>query len=205
MSPRKSPSRPLGRRVEVRPERRIVKVFTEGKGSEPDYLRGLAKLYLDTNSFNFVVSDKHGVPRTLVDLAKRCRKDEEIDDVWCVFDVECPQPHPLLREACQSAADAGIGVAVSNPCFEYWLTIHFMDFAKPETTDDMESISRRLDGRANKRITFEQHYADHVEEACDRARRQHRSHQSAGTLFPRDNPSTSVYKLVDFLRSLSTL
>lgn len=202
MSPRKPRSRPLRRPVEVKRERRIIAIFTEGEGSEPDYIIGLAKEHVDSNTVKVVVSDKHGVPRTLVDLAKQCKKDDEIDDVWCVFDVECPTPHPYLHEACQTARAAQVEVAVSNPCFEYWLALHFDNHTKPETSADMESLSRKFDGRPKKRIDFHRHYASNVDEACERARRQEQRHLSAGTRFPQNNPSTSVYRLVEFMKGL---
>lgn len=196
-------SRPLSRRVEAKPERRIVKVFTEGRGSEPDYIRGLADTRLDNASLKVVISDQHGVPWTLVDLARRCRNDEDVDDVWVVFDVECPDPHPRLKECMRTAKDAGIRVAVSNPCFEYWLVLHFRDSDRALTTTQMESLSRSLDGRPKKRIDF-QKYASSIDVACRRAKRREASHETAGTCFPHDNPSTSMHRLVLSLIAVSS-
>jgi hypothetical protein len=46
------------------------------------------------------------------------------DEVWCVFDVD---EHPKLAEARDQANANGIQLAVSNPCFELWLLLHFQE------------------------------------------------------------------------------
>jgi hypothetical protein len=46
------------------------------------------------------------------------------DHVWCVFDVD---EHPHIPDAKQQARDNGIELAISNPCFELWLLLHFQD------------------------------------------------------------------------------
>jgi hypothetical protein len=85
------------------------------------------------------------------------KSDDEIDECWCVFDVEWPQNHPHLREAVQLAKDNGIRLAVSNPCFELWLILHFEDQTAHLNTDQAERRSRKLDGRAGKRIDADQY------------------------------------------------
>jgi RloB-like protein len=46
-----------------------------------------------------------------------------------VFDVEWPRNHPGLEEAVKQAYANGIKLAVSNPCFESWLILHFQNHA----------------------------------------------------------------------------
>ena len=82
------------------------------------------------------IAPEHGVPRTLVIIArdhkKRAEKaakqerDENLayDSVWCVFDVD---DHPNLPDAQQMARDNRIDLAISNPCFELWLLLHFRE------------------------------------------------------------------------------
>lgn len=201
MTRRRTGSPPLTRRVATRPERRIVRIFTEGEGSEPDYIRGFVREFVNSDTADVRVEDRHGTPRTLVNWARESIRDEDVDDVWCVFDVESPQPHPFLHESRQAADAACVRLAISNPCFEYWLLLHFRGHTKAETSHDMESLSRRADGRAKKRIDFAKYTAG-VEAACRRAQHQERCHHGAGTAFPDDNPSTSMPALIEFLRAL---
>lgn len=77
-----------------------------------------------------------GVPKTLVERATEMKKagereantkkDEYLryDEVWCVFDID---DHPKIADARQQARDNGIDLAISNPCFELWVLLHFQD------------------------------------------------------------------------------
>jgi hypothetical protein len=77
-----------------------------------------------------------GVPRTLVQRAIELRSEadqkaknskdenERFEHVWCVFDID---EHPGVLEAKQQARDNRIDVAISNPCFELWMLLHFQD------------------------------------------------------------------------------
>ncbi|MGH3940412.1 MAG: RloB family protein, partial [Pseudonocardiaceae bacterium] len=69
---------------------------------------------------------------------------------WCVFDVEWPKNHPNLKQAIQLARDHNIRLAISNPCFELWLILHFEDQTAFLNTDEAETRSRKLDGRSGK-------------------------------------------------------
>jgi hypothetical protein len=53
--------------------------------------------------------------------SRAIEEEAEIDEFWCVFDVEWPRNHPGLLEAVQQAQANGIYLAISNPCFELWL------------------------------------------------------------------------------------
>lgn len=55
------------------------------------------------------------MPLTLVKLAVERSRDDEVDECWCVFDVEWPKHHPHLHEALNLAAQHGVRTAVSNP------------------------------------------------------------------------------------------
>ena len=58
-------------------------------------------------------------------VAKRQRDSYlAFDEVWCVHDVD---DHPRLDEARIMARDNDISLAVSNPCFELWLLLHFRE------------------------------------------------------------------------------
>lgn len=55
---------------------------------------------------------------------KRSDQGTEYDEVWCVVDVEAPQPHESLDRAAKLARQSGIKIAYANPCFELWLFLH---------------------------------------------------------------------------------
>ena len=127
--------RPLRRRVEFRTPRRTFLVFCEGTKTEPDYIEALRQEPAVRNSASVIRIDKEAsgaVPLTLVNAAAEARarssqEQGEIDEVWCLFDVEWPQNHPGLPEAKTKAERGGVRLAISNPCFELWLALHFDD------------------------------------------------------------------------------
>jgi hypothetical protein len=130
-----------------------------------------------------------------VKLAVARSRDDEVDECWCVFDVEWPKNHPNLAQALQLAKDHGIRLAVSNPCFELWLILHFEDQTAFPVTDAAERQSRRLDGRPGKRIDASQ-YLSRRHAAAQRAASLTRRHEQNGTRFPRDNPPSTMGDLL---------
>lgn len=185
------------RREGTRSERRIVSVFTEGEKTEPAYLRALARL-LDDNVV-LTVDSRHGLdPLDLVHNAVGSRGGREADELWCVFDVEYPQPHERLQEACQLADAKGIKLAISNPCFELWLILHFEDRTAFLDSATAEHRSRELDGRKGKHIDG-QIYMPHLPDAIQRAEKLRLRHLGDGSPFPQDNPSSGMPGLISAL------
>lgn len=172
-------------------------VFTEGRSSEPDYVNALRKLPQVARNVALTVEifPEHGVPLTLVRHAVEHIGDAEIDECWCVFDVEWPLNHPNLRSAVQMAQANGISLAVSNPCFELWLVLHHQDYCRFADTSEIESHSRSLDGRRGKSIDAAL-YMPLREVASRRAEELASRHERNDCRLPHDNPSSGMYKLV---------
>jgi hypothetical protein len=140
------------------------------------------------------------VPLALVQRAVERNKDQEVDECWCLFDVEWPKNHPNLNTAVSLAKANGISLAISNPCFEVWLILHHQDFSKPSDTGAVERASRALDKRAGKSIDASR-YMPLRKEAARRAQLLEARHERNGTHFPHDNPSSGMHL---FLLSLES-
>ncbi|TDV46847.1 RloB family protein [Actinophytocola oryzae] len=197
MAPRRTRAKDLRRKTANRPERKTVVVFCEGEASEPDYVNALKRLsgVRGSASINIEVATERGVPLTLVRRAVDRARDDEVDECWCVFDVEWPRHHPNLKEAVRLAEEHGIRLAISNPCFEVWLILHFEDQTAFLNTDEAERRSRKLDGRTGKRIDGDT-YMPLRAVAAKRALRLTQLHEKNATSFPRDNPSSSMCDLL---------
>lgn len=184
MASRRKTATSLKRKVGIRNERRTVVVFCEGEGSEPDYVSGVRNLpqVSENSTLSIELSEVHGVPYTLVTNAVALKKrDKEVDECWCLFDVEWPKHHPRLSDAMNRArAVPGVRVAVSNPCFEVWLLMHFRDVTAFLGTDEAERRSQAEDGRAGKRINVE-HYMQKRGQAIKRARMLEARHERDGS------------------------
>ena len=131
-------------------------------------------------------------------LLIRRSKRPEIDEVWVIFDTD---EHPNISRACAEARDAGIGVAVSNPCFELWLILHCRDQTAPLGRREAQRQARDLkliDGKdihPDAHDTLELGYSA----AKTRAQSLDKRHEASGS-GSRANPSSSVWKLADRLR-----
>jgi hypothetical protein len=63
--------------------------------------------------------------------------------VWCVFDRDNNEPE-YLNQAKQYG-EQGLGIAFSNPCFEYWFHLHVKAHTAPvETPQKMVSLLKTL-------------------------------------------------------------
>lgn len=196
--------RPLKRRVATRRPRKTLVVFCEGEKTEPDYLEALKREpeVRDVAAVDLRVETSHGgsVPLTLVTLAiqervRSVREEGEIDEFWCVFDVEWPINHPDLKDALRLALRSHIRVAVSNPCFELWLALHFQDQSAWLDTEAACRLRRRHDGTMDKRLDGPL-YMPRRTAAARRAAALDKRHGENQTLFPHDNPSSGMYKLL---------
>ena len=124
-----------GRRPPFLDPKPTILVVSEGEVTEPEYIDGLWHACRNPR-VTVKVAPEHGGPKTLVEHAKeykeqaRAEADREGDDnlaydwVWCVFDFD--EGHHV-DDAIAMATACGIHLAISNPCFELWLLLHFRD------------------------------------------------------------------------------
>ncbi|WP_308301564.1 RloB family protein [Frankia sp. AiPa1] len=172
-------------------------MFCEGEHSEPDYINGVKRLpeVAASTSISIEIDPERGVPLKLVQRAIVRSREPETDECWCVFDVEWPENHPNLAQAVSLAHQHGIRVAISNPCFELWLLLHFEDYRRFVNTKEVERRSMKWDGRTGKHIDAAQ-YMSRRKTAIIRARALEAQHEQNGVAFPNNNPSSSMADLL---------
>ena len=195
----KSPrSTQFPRRNGGRQYRRIIRVLTEGKVTEPGYIKMLARKYLDVR---IEINPKDaGVPLTLVRLAREYQKQNkkrnpDYDEIWCVFDID---QHPNIEQAIQEARDSGINVAISNPCFELWLVLHYQNQTRHIDRQAIQSLSKKLGITDGKKITPEaqRELLAKLDEARSRAKNLESMHKDNDSK-PWENPSSQMWRFVD--------
>lgn len=203
----KSRSTGLRRRpARIEPRRRVL-IVCEGEKTEPGYLRSL-RITEKIQLADIEVVEAAGVPRTIVERAVRMKRDADrlarrgdstlkYDEVWCVFDVDA---HPGLTEALQQSRDNGIQVALSNPCFELWILLHFQEQTAWLDRRSAQSSCRKHLPKFRKEITYaelKERYDDALQRAQRLEERQRRNGQ------PDANPVTWVHLLTERLLELS--
>lgn len=206
MSPRRRHEKPLRRRAPKIDRRVRFVILCEGKLTEPLYLTALASLQEVRSVATLDIRGMGCEPRKLVEEAKAVKLSERgqstgVTEYWCVFDVEAPKPHARLSEAVQMARDNGINVAISNPCFELWLVLHFADRDSWIDNGDCSSLRRQHDGSHGKSLDGAA-YMPQRREAIMRAKRLAALHASANRELPADNPSSGLYRLLDAIEPI---
>ncbi|WP_312867703.1 RloB family protein [Amycolatopsis pithecellobii] len=101
-----------------------------GRATEPAYFDGLKRER--RNSAVTVTVKKKGVdPEAVVRHAMTLRglAERTYDETRCVLDVDDFELAPVIALARRNR----ISLAVSNPCFEYWLVLHFELCSAPLT------------------------------------------------------------------------
>ncbi len=200
-TPRRNRERKPGRRPSFRSPKPVILVVCEGRATEPEYISGFQKGCRNPR-VNVELADEHGVPRTVVEIAKNLKRDAErkaknekddnlaYDAVWCVFDVDV---HPGISDAKQMERDNDIDLAISNPCFELWLLLHFREDPGMQDRHTIQGMLKGFVPGYDKRIVFEMFRLKYPD-AEKRAVQLDSLAESVGE--PGRNPTTGVYKLL---------
>lgn len=200
----------LERRVGSREPKKRVIVICEGEKTEPDYLLQLSRRTRTALVQLEILDSDHTAPKKLVEvaceelkaLAREAKKARDAvarnDEVWCVFDVD---QHPLIPEALQQAEANGVHIALSNPCIELWFLLHFADCtAYLERDEARRKLTSEL-GEYEKGGFDLDPFLEKFESARDRAVKLEAKHEGDRSLFPANNPSSGVWRLVETLEA----
>lgn len=193
----------------------VLALAGESTGEEFRYFEALCAAELvDQRKVAFVLiptpaDDHRSAPRDVLDrcVSGRAPDDPTLVRRWLVIDVDT-WPDAMLSETCQEAVSRGIGLAVSNPCFELWLLLHYQDLSSEDHAElagvDYKARSKEIqrrcragrDGASRAEIG-----EDLVRAAIKRARA---LIQHEGSRWP-EFPGTFVVRLVEELAQAGAL
>ncbi|WP_405644228.1 RloB family protein [Streptomyces uncialis] len=196
--------------------RRVVHVFTEGKVTEPDYIRIVRdqgvyvdlSVTVDVHIANSSAPGSQRKPVKLVEAAVRLMREQAREakrsglkkefwpQVWCLFDRD---EHESIDTALKQAREGDVRVAFSHPCFEVWRLLHH----KPVTNtfggvcDDAAARLPFAKSAANlKSVLPEQIERGSFVEAKKRALKMNAAHGDHVPMVHRD-PYTDVFAFVE--------
>jgi len=193
------------RKPQLTPRARIL-IVCEGKVTEPTYFEEMARQ--ERARVEVVVKGHSGVPKTIVERAVQLKKEADnvakhekddflkYDEVWCVFDID---EHPNIPDAIQQAKAHGLGLAISNPCFELWVLLHFQDQRQHLERNHVAEYCRRHIPRYKKQVPFgllSEKYTEALKRAVELERWQKQMDRPLG------NPSTGVHNLTERIKGL---
>ena len=195
----------LKRKQPFRSERKLIVISSEGRETEPRYF---TKINKNKNIRIQIVTDRFGTdPISVLNAAKKFKKNNEVrknDEIWVVVDTDfSPDLKDMkeiqLAEAGNQCQELGFGFAVSNPCFEFWLLLHFENRPRIRSTIRVQDTCMRL---------LKKHYPGYDKSSYDVgkfAEKVHTAIENAKNLdntlqksWPRNHGST-VYKLMEVI------
>ena len=180
-------------------DRRSAKLFviaTEGKDTEKQYFEmfGNRKVKVEILATG---DDNKSAPEYVLerlDKFKDLYGFSEDDELWLVLDVDRWVKKDQLIAVCPQAKQKGYQLAISNPCFEIWLCLHFGDLLpKDRTCKDFEIRLRNILGSYNKSNLDVCVYKPNVKNAIERSRSLDLNLNGYWT----SQLGTRVYKLVE--------
>ena len=182
-------------------DRRDAKLFivaTEGKETEKQYFRIFNNSRIKVEILATTEDGKSSPEYVLerLDIFKERYDLDEDDMLWLVSDVD-RWGAKKLSSVCSQARQKGYNLAISNPCFEVWLTLHFEDINNQDRTcDNFKARLRTILGSYNGSNLDISAYKQNIENAVNRAKNLHQISQQ-------DWPptlGTHVYRLVEILQ-----
>ena len=136
---------------------------------------------------------KNKDPLTVVRYAIRLFESGDFDEAWCVFDEDDYKDGQVFHQAI-STAGKRIRLAVSCPCFELWLLLHFEDCGSELNQKDARRRLRKHVPDYDKSALRCEDFRPHQENAIKRAKQLEAMHPETHR-----NPSTGVWRLVERL------
>ena len=162
----------LPRQVYVR-DARLCVIATEGSNTEKQYFEGLfgsAKLKVEVldSGLTGLSAPGHVLAR-LSEFEERYDLDAD-DERWLMVDIDRNRPQFMSR-VCQEAVQKGFQLAISHPCFELWLYLHFEDGSPPDNSCKVweQRLRTRLGGYNKSKLDLSLFTREAVSEAIDRA------------------------------------
>lgn len=194
--------RPLNREVEHVRDTSLIIIATEGQRTEPLYFNMEVFKENRRTQIRVLPSDEDGSsPRSVLKRLQQYADEYQFgegDQFWLVIDKD-RWTDDMLREIIGLCNDSDYQVALSNPCFELWLLLHFRKVEELELPKDMSSndIKGIFNPLINERNAgdYDATYTPWINQALTEAPKLD-IHPNAP--FP-DCPGTRVYRLVEEL------
>lgn len=200
--------KPPGRRPAETRERRRVLIVCEDTKSGCDYFKAFP---IDPKRAEVFPVGTGMNTDSLVEEAMKLKTKadgarQSYNEVWCAFDRD-DFPLANYQRAFELARVNGIKVAWANEAFELWYLLHFNYHDTGISRNDYKAKLKKAGleyDKADKTIYAK--LKSIQDTAMKFARKLERYWNDMGEKFPeRQNPSTSVHKLVEFLNELADL
>jgi hypothetical protein len=185
-----------------RRDARLFVIATEGAVTEKKYFEMFGNSRIKVKVLE-TGSDNKSAPKYVFDRLNLFKEQFDLDEddmLWLVIDVDRWNKDGELSQICSEAKQKSYHLAVSNPCFEVWLCLHFGDLdPEDRTCKQFKSSLGKILGSCNSSNLDLSPYQPYLADAVARAKILHSDLQQnwPPTL------GTHVYRLVEILLQLA--
>lgn len=187
--------RPLNRTIPHLRDTKLVIIATEGSVTEKQYFEMFGNVKLQIKVIPTPKEDTKSAPKYVLERLNYFKKEYQLnkdDELWLMIDVD-DWKQEALSQVCLECRQKGYFLAISNPCFELWLYLHFSeDLSKISSCKDIELTLRNHLGSYSKTNLDINKYKPYILKAITRARN---LHTDADERWP-TLLGTHVYKIV---------
>ena len=121
-----------------KPKEKIIVLAYEGNNTEAIYFETLKESARFNDDLIYLVSlrrpknDTNSAPKHVFNKLKKEAKDEynfdSADELWMIIDRDRWNNIPEISNLCKSQGN--FYLALSNPCFEFWILLHIKDLSE---------------------------------------------------------------------------
>ena len=187
---------------------KVILIVCEGEKTERNYFQSL-KEFLNLISVGIeILPSPHPTPLKAINYAEqKARESNEYDEIYCVIDRDT---HGDFDEALDKAKNIKLQntifkVIVSDPCFEFWILLHFTKITPnfSTTKSPCKELQKHKDFKKNlphysKDYEFKDIIANRLNVAIKNANEINKEN-----LPIRQTPYTEVVRLVENLQDLA--
>lgn len=189
-------------------ERRRVLIVCEDSKSSRYYIESFPvdKERIEISVLGTGMNTDSLVEEAVKKIEQAANKRQRYSDVWCIFDRDS-FPLANYTRAFQLAKNNKINIAWANEAFEVWYLLHYsyLDAAISRADYNKKLREQGLDYDKADKAIYEK-VKPHQERAIRNAAKLEKYWNDSGKAYPeRENPSTSIHKIVEYLNELADL
>lgn len=189
--------RPIERDLAIKRDAKLVIIATEGQKTEKLYFIN----FNDSRVRVRILPSVNGrsSPAAVFSALEAFATEYEIaegDELWLVVDVDHWVVNGNLQPVARECKQKKYKIAISNPCFELWLLLHFEEVKDAAIgSGALVKLIKNHVSYSKSKLDFDK-YVDHVDDAIVRAKK-----ITSKSDIP-NNPGTNVFRLVQSLKGL---
>ena len=195
----------FARKTDTRGYNKRFVLAVEGRATERQYFKMINDMFTKTTGkvakpIPHYKAHKTSALQILKQMQRYIRKNplKDGDQAWLVLDKDDNKDADLdtLYHWTQEGKNGQRGLALSNPCFEYWLLLHFDAGNAASTKDDCNKCLKKYLPNYDKHISVYKFTRDRIKKAIEHAQKRD---QPPCPDWPRQPGTTTVYRLVEAL------